>query len=44
MTPARKRLLFWAPLVLVLVGALLWPFVSVVLQWPQRPPRSPAEM
>ena len=26
MTPARKRLLFWAPLVLVLVGALLWLF------------------
>ena len=27
-----------------LVGALLWPLVSVVLQWPQRPPRSPAEL
>ena len=26
-----------------LVGALLWPLVSVVLQWPQRPPRSPAD-
>jgi len=26
-----------------LVGALLWPLVSVVLQWPQRPQRSPAE-
>ena len=25
-----------------LVGALLWPLVSVVLQWPQRPPRSPS--
>jgi rod shape-determining protein MreD len=27
-----------------LVGALLWPIVSVVLQWPQRPTRSPAEL
>jgi hypothetical protein len=26
-----------------LVGALLWPLVSVVLQWPQRPTRSPAD-
>jgi HlyD family secretion protein len=26
MTPARKRLLFWAPLVLALVGALFWLF------------------
>lgn len=24
-------------------GALLWPVVSVVLQWPQRPVRSPSE-
>ena len=34
----------WTYAVPPLVGALLWPFVSVVLQWPQRPPRSPAEM
>jgi len=27
-----------------LVGALLWPVVSVVLQWPQRPTRSPSEL
>ena len=27
-----------------LVGALLWPIVSVVLQWPQRPTRSSAEL
>jgi rod shape-determining protein MreD len=26
-----------------LVGALLWPIVSVILQWPQRPTRSPSE-
>jgi rod shape-determining protein MreD len=26
-----------------LVGALLWPLVSVILQWPQRPQRSAAE-
>jgi rod shape-determining protein MreD len=26
------------------VGALLWPPLSVMLQWPQRPPRSPAEL
>jgi rod shape-determining protein MreD len=34
----------WTYAVPPLVGALIWPFVSVVLQWPQRPPRSPAEM
>ncbi len=27
-----------------LVGALLWPPLSIVLQWPQRPQRSPAEL
>ncbi len=27
-----------------LVGALLWPAVTSMLQWPQRPPRSPAEL
>jgi rod shape-determining protein MreD len=27
-----------------LVGALLWPVISVVLQWPQRPTRSPSEL
>ena len=26
------------------VGALLWPVVSVLLQWPQRPARSPASL
>jgi len=26
-----------------LVGALLWPLVSVMLQWPQRPQRSASE-
>jgi rod shape-determining protein MreD len=25
------------------VGALLWPLLSVLLQWPQRPSRSPGE-
>jgi rod shape-determining protein MreD len=33
----------WTYVVPSLVGALLWPLVSVVLQWPQRPPASPAE-
>ena len=28
----------WTYVVPPLVGALLWPVVSVVLQWPQRPP------
>jgi rod shape-determining protein MreD len=27
-----------------LVGALLWPPLSVLLQWPQRPQRSPSEL
>jgi rod shape-determining protein MreD len=27
-----------------LVGALLWPLLSVLLQWPQRPARSPNEL
>jgi rod shape-determining protein MreD len=27
-----------------LVGALLWPVISVVLQWPQRPTRSPSDL
>ena len=27
-----------------LVGALLWPVISVVLQWPQRPARSPSDL
>jgi rod shape-determining protein MreD len=27
-----------------LVGALLWPLVSVVLQWPQRPPRTASDL
>jgi rod shape-determining protein MreD len=26
------------------VGALLWPVISVVLQWPQRPRHSPSEL
>lgn len=34
----------WTYAVPPLVGALLWPVVSVVLQWPQRPARSPAEL
>ena len=33
----------WTYVVPSLVGALLWPLVSVVLQWPQRPAPSPAE-
>ena len=33
----------WTYVVPSLVGALLWPLMSVVLQWPQRPPASPAE-
>jgi rod shape-determining protein MreD len=33
----------WTYVVPSLVGALLWPLVSVVLQWPQRPPASAAE-
>ena len=34
----------WTYVVPPVVGALLWPAVTLVLQWPQRPPRSPAEM
>ncbi len=34
----------WSYMLPPLVGALLWPPLSVVLQWPQRPPRSPAEL
>jgi rod shape-determining protein MreD len=34
----------WTYAVPALVGALLWPFVSVVLQLPQRPPRSVSEL
>ena len=33
----------WTYVVPSLVGALLWPLVSVLLQRPQRPPPSPAE-
>jgi rod shape-determining protein MreD len=33
----------WTYAVGPLVGALLWPVVTALLQWPQRPPRSPAE-
>jgi rod shape-determining protein MreD len=33
----------WTYAVGPLVGALLWPAVTALLQWPQRPPRSPAE-
>ena len=34
----------WTYFVPPFVGALLWPLVSVLLQWPQRPARSPAEL
>lgn len=34
----------WTYAVAPLVGALLWPVISVVLQWPQRPARSPSEL
>lgn len=33
----------WTYIVGSLTGALLWPLVTALLQWPQRPPRSPAE-
>src|SRR3989441_3773562 len=33
----------WTYAVPPLLGALLWPLVSAVLQWPPRPPRSPAD-
>jgi len=34
----------WTYVVPPLVGALLWPLVSVVLQWPQRPPSSASDL
>jgi rod shape-determining protein MreD len=34
----------WTYFVPPLVGALLWPLLSVLLQWPQRPARSPNEL
>src|SRR5262252_3139990 len=34
----------WTYVVGPLVGALLWPLVTVLLQRPQRPPRSPGEL
>ena len=34
----------WTYLVPPLVGALLWPVVTVLLQWPQRPQHSGAEL
>ena len=33
----------WTYFVPPIVGALLWPLLSVLLQWPQRPGRSPSE-
>ena len=33
----------WTYVVPPLVGALLWPLISVLLQWSQRPARSPSE-
>jgi len=33
----------WTYVIGSLTGALLWPLISAVLQWPQRPQRSPAE-
>jgi rod shape-determining protein MreD len=33
----------WTSAVGSLTGALLWPLVTALLQWPQRPQRSPAE-
>ena len=33
----------WTYFVPPIVGALLWPLLSVLLQWPQRPGRSPGE-
>jgi rod shape-determining protein MreD len=33
----------WTYVVGSLTGALLWPLVTALLQWPQRPQRSPAE-
>ena len=34
----------WTYAVPPVVGALLWPGVTLMLQWPQRPQRSPAEL
>ena len=34
----------WTYAVGPLVGALMWPLVSVLLQWPQRPPRSSSDL
>jgi rod shape-determining protein MreD len=34
----------WTYAVPPLVGALLWPALSVVLQWPQRPLRSASDL
>lgn len=34
----------WTYIVPPLSGALLWPLVSIVLQWPQRPQQSGAEL
>jgi rod shape-determining protein MreD len=33
----------WTYVVPPLVGAFLWPLLSVLLQWPQRPARSPSD-
>lgn len=33
----------WTYVLPSLVGALLWPLLSVLIQWPQRPARSPAD-
>jgi hypothetical protein len=34
----------WSYAVGALTGALLWPVLTVLLQWPQRPKRSTAEL
>jgi rod shape-determining protein MreD len=34
----------WTYAVGSLTGALLWPAATALLQWPQRPPHSPAEL
>jgi rod shape-determining protein MreD len=34
----------WTYVVGPLIGALLWPAGTVLLQWPQRPPPSPADL
>ena len=33
----------WTYFIPPIVGALLWPLLSALLQWPQRPSRSPSE-